>query len=211
MSGSTGEPTMRSLAGLSLCAQLCLSGAMTEDLDYHRLVPHPATPPSTISAVDVELIAIDDNDLLLRFVVRDAEGLVLPAPTTPERADGLWQTSCFELFLMPEGGQGYLEFNFSPSGRWAAYAFDGYRAGMRDLELAIDPHVEGERAGSLYVLDADLDLSDVAPGAHRMSVSAVIEEADGTKSYWALAHPPEKPDFHDPACFVLELPAAEAA
>ena len=45
-----------------------------------------------------------------------------------------------------------------------------------------------------------------------MGLCAVIEEKDGTKSYWALAHPPgDKPDFHDPACFALELPAATGA
>src|SRR3546814_3736372 len=32
----------------------------------------------------------------------------------------------------------------------------------------------------------------------KLALSAVIEELDGTKSYWALAHPPGKPDFHHP-------------
>jgi hypothetical protein len=36
----------------------------------------------------------------------------------------------------------------------------------------------------------------------------VIEERNGRKSYWALAHPPGEPDFHHPACFALELPPA---
>ena len=35
---------------------------------------------------------------------------------------------------------------------------------------------------------------------------AVLEEKDGTKSYWALAHPGGKPDFHDPGCFAAHLP-----
>lgn len=177
----------------------------------HRLLPHPHTPPTAISSVEVELIAIEDNDLLLRFVVRDANALALPGPEKPGRADGLWQTTCFELFLRPEGGQGYYEFNFSPSGKWAAYAFDGYRAGMRDLALAIDPHVESERAGAAFMLDADVDLSELAAVAHRMSVSAVIEEVGGARSYWAVAHPAGRPDFHDPACFVLHLPAPKPA
>jgi hypothetical protein len=43
------------------------------------------------------------------------------------------------------------------------------------------------------------------------SPSAIIEEEDGTKSYWALAHPREgPPDFHHPSCFVLELPPPSA-
>jgi len=48
-------------------------------------------------------------------------------------------------------------------------------------------------------------------GALKVNLAAVIEEADGAKSYWAHAHPPEgPPDFHHPDCFVLELPAASA-
>ena len=40
----------------------------------------------------------------------------------------------------------------------------------------------------------------------RLGLSAVLEEKDGTKSYWALAHPPGAPDFHHPDCFAAQLP-----
>jgi hypothetical protein len=43
-----------------------------------------------------------------------------------------------------------------------------------------------------------------------IALSAVIEEADGTKSYWALRHPPGPPDFHHPDCFALNLGAPDA-
>ena len=39
-----------------------------------------------------------------------------------------------------------------------------------------------------------------------LGLSAVIEGADGSLSYWALVHPPGKPDFHNADCFALELP-----
>jgi hypothetical protein len=40
----------------------------------------------------------------------------------------------------------------------------------------------------------------------RLGLSAVLEEKDGTKSYWALAHPnPDKPDFHLADCFTAKL------
>jgi hypothetical protein len=39
-----------------------------------------------------------------------------------------------------------------------------------------------------------------------LGVSAVLEEKDGTKSYWALAHPAgDKPDFHAAASFAAKL------
>lgn len=174
----------------------------------HRLKPHRDTPPSGVAAVEVAQLGIANAVLRLRFVVRGAAGLLLPPPTSPGRANGLWQTTCFELFLRGVDDDSYVEFNFSPSGQWAAYAFTGTRTGMRDLALSADPHVEAAGAGTDFVLDVAVDLASV-PVARRMSLTAVIEETDGTKSYWALAHPPGKPDFHDPACFVLELPAAD--
>ena len=36
-------------------------------------------------------------------------------------------------------------------------------------------------------------------------VSAVIEDDSGALSYWALRHPPGKPDFHHPDAFAMEL------
>jgi len=39
----------------------------------------------------------------------------------------------------------------------------------------------------------------------RLGLSALIEEPSGHKSYWALAHPPGKADFHHPDCFAHEL------
>ncbi len=45
----------------------------------------------------------------------------------------------------------------------------------------------------------------------KLALSAVIEETDGTKSYWALRHPPGAPDFHHPDCFALTLEAPPPA
>lgn len=44
-----------------------------------------------------------------------------------------------------------------------------------------------------------------------MAFTAVIELANGDKSYWALAHPSNQPDFHHPAGFVYELSGKELA
>lgn len=47
-------------------------------------------------------------------------------------------------------------------------------------------------------------------GSEKFGLSAVIEETDGTKSYWAIAHQPGAPDFHSPTCFAATLPPPEA-
>ena len=58
-----------------------------------------------------------------------------------------------------------------------------------------------------FDLSAELEL-DHSTGWD-LGLSAVIEEVDGTKSYWALAHGAGPPDFHNPACFAYHLPPFE--
>jgi len=68
------------------------------------------------------------------------------------------------------------------------------------------PRIRCERTRYALELSAVVRLSGPVDRLH-LNLAAVIEEKSGAKSYWALAHPPEgPPDFHDPACFVLELP-----
>jgi hypothetical protein len=51
------------------------------------------------------------------------------------RTDELWKQTCFEAFVGSPAEESYFEFNFSPSTQWAAYGFDSYRAGMRDVDI----------------------------------------------------------------------------
>jgi hypothetical protein len=39
-----------------------------------------------------------------------------------------------------------------------------------------------------------------------LNLAAIVEEKGLGRSFWALGHPAGEPDFHDPACFTLELP-----
>lgn len=176
------------------------------------LQPHATSPASAIEHVGCKLSRGHRGSWCLEYVVGgDIDRLTLPSATRTERADGLWQTTCFELFIRPMAGDGYFEFNFAPSGRWAAYRFDSYRAGMRDAVGVFPPVVERMTDPVRFAMEVTIDLSTLPAAPWRLAPTAVIEEIDGTKSYWALAHPPGKPDFHDPACFALELPAPDAA
>lgn len=109
------------------------------------------------------------------------------------------------------GGEGYLEINLSPSTEWAVYAFDRYREGMRPVELP-SPRIEVEQAADRFDLRAEIDLKGLLPMERPLLVglTAVVEAEQGL-SYWALAHAPGRPDFHQPDCFALELPATEGS
>lgn len=169
------------------------------------LICHPDTPASTVNSVEMDMSLRQAGGWSLTFYVTPAAALKLPVPTPSMRTDGLWRHTCFELFLRAERS-GYLEFNFSPSTQWAAYRFDRYRAGMDKLDLVEPPVIETGRQGSSFVLEATVSLDGVVPRPLVASLTAVIEESDGTKSYWALRHPPGKPDFHHPDGFALQLP-----
>ena len=175
--------------------------------EVHRLQCHPDTPARSIAAVEVEWLANDPDEVLLTFVIVGIDSLFVPASQSAARADELWRTTCFEMFWRQAGTDAYVELNFSPSGQWAAYAFDAYRAGMRDHPMAIDPHIETFADHERLAAEIDVDFATMPPGAAQINLTAVVEEIDGTKSYWALAHPDGPPDFHDPDCFVLALPA----
>jgi len=150
--------------------------------------------------------------MLIDFVVTgEIDRLKIPAPTLGERTDDLWQGTCFETFISLDSDEGYLEYNFSPSSDWAIYVFEGYRDGMMP---EYGRHVERSwtEQSSVRLAHTVLIELDRNPSTERLAIglSAVIEETDGTKSYWALRHPPGKPDFHHPDCFALTLGAPES-
>jgi hypothetical protein len=122
-------------------------------------------------------------------------------------ADELWQHTCFELFAREDASGAYSEFNFSPSGEWAAYAFDRYRDGMRRRDDVTALRIAVRRRERTLELDAAIAAPELHPAkALSFALSAVIEETDGTLSYWALKHAGEKPNFHHPDAFALHLP-----
>jgi hypothetical protein len=145
--------------------------------------------------------------------VSRAGSILIPAlAARSSRTDELWKTTCFEAFIRREDDAGYYEFNFAPSTGWAGYSLVDYRHGMADAPLD-PPHIEVTSDPyrlEITVTEDIATLPGLSPCASwKAAVCAVIEETDGTKSYWALAHPPGKPDFHHPACFTALLPAPD--
>ncbi len=145
------------------------------------------------------------DQLEIRFVLTgDISRVLLPPERPGSRRDELWRSTCFEAFVACAEGA-YQEFNVAPSSDWAAYDFDSYRHGMRHAATMI-PRSSQSRTSQTFRLDLHLMLAEPVT---RLGLAAVIEETGGTKSYWALRHPPGKPDFHHPDCFAFALPAPE--
>ena len=174
---------------------------------------HPDSRQSAVVRVSADVVRTAKGVSLRYELEGDTAALVIPELSNPSRADELWKHTCFELFVRRTDGDGYLEFNLSPTGEWAAYAFDGYRAGMADIGAIKAVPIGTRLMDRFFTLKAEIDLSGVSgltmDAPWTVAVTSVIEAADGAKSYWALAHPQGKPDFHHADGFVLNLPAPD--
>jgi hypothetical protein len=171
---------------------------------------HPDSPCVAATHVDVDVVRAHAGILGLSYIVAGNIGdLQLPTVTAPARTDELWRHTCFEAFIraVPDGG--YYEFNFAPSTQWVAYRFEDYRSGMRAAAEIGAPAIEVESVRERYTLRTSLELpGPLSSAGWRLALSAVVEETNGRRSYWALEHPPGKPDFHHPDCFAAELSPA---
>lgn len=175
----------------------------------HRLVRHPSSPSNGVTQLTARIVSLADGWLQLRWRIEGAGKLALPGLAGKGRADGLWRTTCFELFVRSGDGPNYSEFNFSPSERWAAYDFADYREGMRERSMPREPACTMRPGRTFAIFDAAVPAAGLPSLPWRYGLSAVIEEEGGITSYWALDHPPGKPDFHDPACFAAVLAAPQ--
>ena len=174
-----------------------------------ELIPHPASVPAAPTFkvwVNVDRSAAFGRSATLNLffcVGAPAARFVIPQSTTPVRRDELWRTTCFEAFLRQDGKAAYDEWNFAPSLAWAAYAFSAPRTDMAPAEVKAEPYIRVEDNLSWWALGATIAIP--AAATFDLGLSAVIEEQDDHKSYWALAHPNGPPDFHDPTCFLARL------
>ena len=179
------------------------------------LTRHSTTPCKAVRHIEVQVYR-KEATLEMRYVAEgDIDRLLIPAESESQRADQLWQHTCFEAFVMGDNLAGYYEFNFSPSTEWAIYRFSAYREGMTVIESQRPPRITVQREPDRLSLSASVDLEPFpvlrdSPGL-RLGLCAVIEEAQPRLSYWALVHPAAKPDFHHADGFALTLPWGDAS
>ena len=174
-----------------------------------RLTCHTDTVTTSVWIVDVNIRPQPQGDLSLSYkLTGDLAKIRIPAQQPSIAKDGLWEHTCFEAFIAVEGEAGYHEFNFSPSGQWAAYSFSDYRV-RNPWTASQRPAIRFVKSEGLLLLEAVIVAADLpqnmADKPLQLGLAAVIEVSDGSCSYWALHHPEDRPDFHDRAGFILSL------
>lgn len=163
---------------------------------------HPDSPPRAAEDVVVEAAIIGGSFELTYRIGGPIEQLYVPqTPLDPER---LWEHTCGELFVAPRGGEEYLEWNFSPTGQAACFEFEAYRR-RRDSKRTPDAEVITTRQAGALLVQVRVPLPSDLTEAARLSFTAVVEDSAGGISYWASAHPAQRPDFHHRDGFTLGL------
>jgi hypothetical protein len=174
------------------------------------LTPHPEALDTAVRSIDARVCRRQRGTLTVAYVLEgQLDRLRVPAPRAARFANRLWEHTCFEIFIRAQGLPAYHEFNLSPSGEWAAYAFERYREGVPLVDESLNPQVTVRSAAGKLEVEAVIRLDLLSPTYARtalaLAVSAVVEHRDGAICYWALRHPAGKPDFHHPDAFALRL------
>ena len=187
---------------------------MPNDDQTLALTCHPLNAAPAVRALEVRTAWTDTCSLQISYCLwGDIARLRVPDEQPGRPADGLWEHTCFEAFVALPGRLAYREFNFSPSGLWAGYAFAAYRQRDESSGEIPAPQIVTRRSAGRLEVDALIPPSALPDDADALDVGlcAVVEAADvvdGHHSYWALTHGAARPDFHLRDSFTLRLARA---
>jgi hypothetical protein len=162
---------------------------------------HPFEPRWELDSIQLDGEAVwRDGRLHGRFALRSgAASLRWPIMALPPaRRDGLWQSTCLEVFIAAQGHSAYWEVNLAPNGDWNVYALSGYRENLRPVvEISSLPYLL-RRSDTELQMEFQLDLSRwISPTQPlEVSLTAVLDHPGYGLSYWAWQHSGEQPDFH---------------
>lgn len=170
---------------------------------------HSSETRSPKHRVSAAARSLGHRDLELTFEIENSKNVLWPelnlAEQKAERKDGLWRSTCLELFI---GGSltNYSEWNFSPNGNWAAYSFSDYRVGMKETVVQA-PVVHESTSDLRRKYSILLRLPERPPTSFlNYSLTAVVLEKDELTPFcWAIQHSGSKPDFHLRDSFVLKM------
>lgn len=178
-----------------------------------RLQAHPDESMPEVERIEVDCALTDEGALALEFHLHgEIDALLVPPLGFPGPAEGLWQHTCFEVFVAAARDDAYREFNLSTSGGWAAYLFSGYRQHEDTFSEWVPLWTSVRCDEDAIALSAEIAAAALPEAAElEVGLAVVVERADGTMGHWALAHGDGKPDFHRRASFTLRLQRARQA
>ncbi len=144
-------------------------------------------------------------------LIGDLENVLISKPVDlPARVIGLWESTCFEMFIKNNEKEEYLEFNCSSANNWNIFYFPKERAALKEFtsitNLASSSVLKQDKLTVSFWIDLKkLPIDFWIEGQMSLGLTSVIESTSGELSYWALNHIDSKPNFHNPKSFNFSL------
>ena len=141
----------------------------------------------------------------------DLDEVLLSKPLlNPARKMGLWESTCFEMFIKNAHDEQYLEFNVTSEYNWNVFNFPHKGARIKEFQGISNIGISGEITKDSFCLNYSIPLDKLPPklwstGNMKIGLSSVVETKEGDLSYWALSHPDKKPNFHHQESFTYDL------
>ena len=148
-------------------------------------------------------IRMVNSNLEVEFLISgDIQSLLLaPKAQISRRVIGLWESTCFELFILNNQTLSYYEFNFSSEGHWNSFYFPKKKSPLKQADSFQDIKIDVNLTIDIFRIKATLDLYSFMPNFWKeesMSFGlTTILESEGNLSYWALSHQDDEPNFHN--------------
>jgi len=169
---------------------------------------HPECADAAVRAITVTPRREADGALALVWQLDgDPAALRIPDATLILPPERLWAHTCVELFVATAGGPAYREFNFSPNGQWMRFDFSAYRQRIAS-PAGPAPRIDTRCGEGGLAMRVHVPSDQLPSGELTVALTAVVEHADGSHTYWALRHPAGRPDFHHRDGFALALKAS---
>ncbi len=141
----------------------------------------------------------------------DLDPILLPKPLPiPRRVIGLWESTCFEMFIKNTKADEYFEFNLTSAYNWNLFHFPSNKSRLKEYIEVSNLGVSAVSKENSFCLSFWIALDKFPPNFWdqenmNIGLTAVIEEKTGFLSYWALTHKDNKPNFHHKDSFIYEL------
>lgn len=151
-------------------------------------------------------VIVDKGIFTLGFRITGAiDEIIFPEISKlKSRKTGLWNSTCFELFISKPETETYHEFNFSPSGFWNCFISKFYRSGITEAEFP-EPGFSFEKLPDSINFHFSFILKNLNYVTESIIFNPVLvlELKPGKLTFWANIHPPKEADFHDKSKWIL--------
>lgn len=141
---------------------------------------------------------IKKKSISLSFTLQgELEEYFFEEPRAKKRANELWRTTCFELFLANRENEDYYELNFSSSLAWNFYHLSAYRAEVQEVELLFEPQIEIHIKENVFQVSFEVEVEACFLEQFNLyNVASILLTKENKRTFWSEKHLTAVPDFH---------------